>query len=134
MSVLTFSGDLKSGNGGRFIALMKCLCLTDEWLNFCVELLFILSLNLLLCRSLLKLFTTAEIMRWTEVCSTYETELRTGSGETVFSNKTEDGNKRWADLKIRTVEHVRAFSLSGLNYSVIKHSLRILYQCCIFLC
>ena len=46
-------------------------------------------------------------MRWDEVCQTYEGELRTGSGETVFSVKTEDGNKRWADLKIRTVEHVR---------------------------
>lgn len=67
------------------------------------------------CRSLLKLFTTAEIMRWTEVCSTYEAELRTGSGEAVFSSKTEDGNKRWADLKIRTVEHVRVFVIASLK-------------------
>ena len=45
-------------------------------------------------------------MQWKEVCDTYETELREGSGHVVFSSKTEAGNKRWADLKIRTVEHV----------------------------
>lgn len=55
---------------------------------------------------LLKLFTTGEIMRWDAVCEVYETELRSASGAVVFSTNTEDSNKRWADLKIRTVEHV----------------------------
>jgi len=40
------------------------------------------------------------------VCATYEKELRTGSGAGVFTSETEHGNKHWADLKIRTVEHV----------------------------
>jgi len=56
---------------------------------------------------LLKLFITAEIMRWTDVCATYENELRSASGANVFGSQTDDGNKRWADLKIRAVEHVR---------------------------
>ena len=45
-------------------------------------------------------------MRWSNVCATYEKELRTGSGAGVFTSESENGNKRWADLKIRTVEHV----------------------------
>jgi len=46
-------------------------------------------------------------MRWSDVCATYEKELRTGSGAGVFtSDSDENGNKCWADLKIRTVEHV----------------------------
>lgn len=58
------------------------------------------------CRDLLKLFITPEIMRWSDVCTTHEKELRTASGAGVFSSESEDANKRWADLKIRTVEHV----------------------------
>ena len=54
----------------------------------------------------MKLFITPEIMRWSDVCATYEKELRTGSGVGVFSAASDNGNKRWADLKIRTVEHV----------------------------
>lgn len=48
-------------------------------------------------------------MRWDEVCNTYQAELQNGSGQIVFSTKTEEGNKHWADLKIRTVEHVRVY-------------------------
>jgi len=58
------------------------------------------------CRDLLMLFITPEIMRWSDVCATYEKELRTDSGANVFTSESDDGNKRWADLKIRTVEHV----------------------------
>lgn len=58
-----------------------------------------------LYRDLLKLFTTAEIMSWNDVCKKYETELREGSGIDVFSVNSEDGNKHWADLRIRTIEH-----------------------------
>jgi len=43
------------------------------------------------------------------VCGTYEKELRTGSGAAVFTSESESGNKRWADLKIRTVEHVCSY-------------------------
>jgi len=60
-------------------------------------------LCLYVCSNLLKLFMTAEIMRWTDVCATYEAELRSSD---VFSAQIEEGNKRWADLKIRAIEHV----------------------------
>lgn len=57
-------------------------------------------------KNLLKLFTTNEIMRWKDLVTTYEAELRTRHpGVAVFDPKTEEGNKRWADLKIRVVEH-----------------------------
>lgn len=52
------------------------------------------------------LFITPEIMRWSDVCTTYEKELRTGSGASVFTSESKNGSKHWADLKIRTVEHV----------------------------
>jgi len=52
------------------------------------------------------LFITPEIMRWSYVCATFERELRSGSGASVFTSESEHGNKRWSDLKIRTVEHV----------------------------
>jgi len=45
-------------------------------------------------------------MRWSDSCTTYEKDLRTASGASVFGTELEHGNKRWADLKIRTVEHV----------------------------
>ena len=58
-------------------------------------------------RELLKLFTTNEIMRWKELLQIYESELRTAfPGSDIFSAKTEEGAKRWADLKVRVVEHV----------------------------
>ena len=65
-------------------------------------------------RDLLKLFTTKEIMRWKDVMQTYETELRTKHpGNTIFDPKTEEGQKRWGDLKIRVVEHV------GIQYNIL---------------
>ena len=77
-------------------AFMCCYCIESESLVLLTD----------VCRELLKLFITPEIMRWSNVCATYEKELRTGSGAGVFTSESESGNKRWDDLKIRTVEHV----------------------------
>uniref|UniRef100_A0A671L985 26S proteasome non-ATPase regulatory subunit 12 n=1 Tax=Sinocyclocheilus anshuiensis TaxID=1608454 RepID=A0A671L985_9TELE len=59
-------------------------------------------------RDLLKQFTTMELMRWSSVVEDYGKELREGSMETpdtdVF-NQSEEGEKRWKDLKNRVVEH-----------------------------
>ena len=47
-------------------------------------------------------------MRWKELLQIYETELRTAyPGSDIFNPKTDEGIKRWADLKVRVVEHVR---------------------------
>ena len=55
----------------------------------------------------MKQFTTNEVMRWKDLAQVYESELRTQHpGVTVFSTKTDEGNQRWKDLKIRVVEHV----------------------------
>jgi 26S proteasome regulatory subunit N5 len=61
--------------------------------------------DLPLYRDLLKVFTTAEIMCWNDVCAKYEAELRSSSGADVFSSQSDDGNKHWADLKVRAIEH-----------------------------
>lgn len=58
-------------------------------------------------RDLLKCFTTAELMRWSYVKELYESELRTSTSATgVFEPATDEGNKRWEDLRKRVVEHV----------------------------
>lgn len=58
-------------------------------------------------RSFLQLFTTMELIQWKELSSDYEKELKSGPLATgVFSENTEKGNKRWADLKNRVAEHV----------------------------
>ena len=60
-------------------------------------------------RDLLKQFTTMELMRWTTLVDDYGKELREGSPDSpttdVFSY-SEEGEKRWKDLKNRVVEHV----------------------------
>ena len=62
-------------------------------------------------RDLLKCFTTAELMRWSHIKEMYESELRTGLSATgVFEQATDEGKKRWEDLRKRVVEHVSAFS------------------------
>lgn len=62
-----------------------------------------------ICRDLLKQFTTMELMRWTSLVDDYGKELRDGSPDSpatdVFSY-SEEGEKRWKDLKNRVVEHV----------------------------
>ena len=46
-------------------------------------------------------------MRWSYVKELYETELRTSTSATgVFEPATDEGNKRWEDLRKRVVEHV----------------------------
>lgn len=60
-------------------------------------------------RDLLKQFTTMELMRWASLVEDYGKELREGSPDSpatdVFSY-SEEGEKRWKDLKNRVVEHV----------------------------
>ncbi|MEQ2199547.1 hypothetical protein XENOCAPTIV_002326, partial [Xenoophorus captivus] len=68
-------------------------------------------------RDLLKLFTTMELMRWASLVEDYGKELREGSPDSpatdVFSY-SEDGEKRWKDLKNRVVEHESEEFLSSL--------------------
>ena len=46
-------------------------------------------------------------MRWSHIKELYESELRTGASATgVFESDTDEGNKRWEDLRKRVVEHV----------------------------
>ncbi|ERL86079.1 26S proteasome non-ATPase regulatory subunit 12 [Dendroctonus ponderosae] len=54
-----------------------------------------------LYKSLLKLFTTPELIKWSGLCELYEKELKSTS---VFSGD-EQAVKRWDDLKSRVVEH-----------------------------
>jgi 26S proteasome regulatory subunit N5 len=70
-----------------------------------------------MCSALLDLFLTNEIMNWRDFVSKYEAELRGSSpGANIFNSKTEDGNKRWTDLKNRVVEHVSGiFSCSKVK-------------------
>jgi len=57
-------------------------------------------------KSFLQLFTTMELIQWKELSKDYENELKSGSTATdVFSESTEKGKKRWADLKNRVAEH-----------------------------
>uniref|UniRef100_A0A2K6L7C6 Proteasome 26S subunit, non-ATPase 12 n=2 Tax=Colobinae TaxID=9569 RepID=A0A2K6L7C6_RHIBE len=68
-------------------------------------------------KDLLKLFTTMELMRWSTLVEDYGMELRKGSLESpatdVFGS-TEEGEKRWKDLKNRVVEHESEAFLSNL--------------------
>lgn len=60
-------------------------------------------------RDLLKLFTTMELMRWSSLVEDYSKELREGSLDSPATDVftcTEEGEKRWKDLKNRVVEHV----------------------------
>ncbi|GFR65657.1 26S proteasome non-ATPase regulatory subunit 12 [Elysia marginata] len=53
-------------------------------------------------------FNTNEIIKWGSLCKDYESGLKAGENATfVFSSssKVEGGEKRWADLKNRVVEH-----------------------------
>ena len=53
------------------------------------------------------MFTISEIMRWKDLSQQYEQELRNAApGKAIFDAKSEEGNKRWKDLKVRVVEHV----------------------------
>ncbi|CAB1344860.1 unnamed protein product [Coregonus sp. 'balchen'] len=59
-------------------------------------------------QDLLKQFTTMELMRWASLVEDYGKELREGSPDspaTDVFNCSEEGEKRWKDLKNRVVEH-----------------------------
>lgn len=88
-------------------------------------------------RDLLKLFTTMELMRWSTLVEDYGMELRKGSLESPATDVfgyTEEGEKRWTDLKHRAVEHVRVWCAgndrSGANCG--KFELELLLLKCLF--
>lgn len=54
-------------------------------------------------RELLRLFVNPELIKWSGLCEIYEKELKSTE---VFSDSTEDGRKRWTELRNRVVEHV----------------------------
>ena len=64
-------------------------------------------------RRLIKNFTTNELIHWARFIELYEEELCNGTPENpatgVFNRTTEQGKKRWGDLKKRVVEHVSIF-------------------------
>lgn len=79
-------------------------------------------------RDLLKLFTTMELMRWATLVEDYGVELRKGSLESPATDVfgyTEEGDKRWKDLKNRVVEHVRIWNdkddNSKVKFSEFEH-------------
>lgn len=49
------------------------------------------------------MFINPELIRWDGLCSLYMETLR---ATPVFNPSTEDGEKRWNDLRNRVVEHV----------------------------
>ncbi|CAL7941850.1 unnamed protein product [Xylocopa violacea] len=53
-------------------------------------------------KELLRLFVNPELIKWSGLCEIYERDLRATE---VFSSSTEEGCKRWADLRNRVVEH-----------------------------
>jgi hypothetical protein len=81
-------------------------------------LLYLVNRIVSFCRELLRLFINSELIKWSGLCDVYETELKQGSAKykatDVFDPNTEEGQKRWKDLKSRVVEHVsiRYFKMS----------------------
>ncbi|KZC05698.1 26S proteasome non-ATPase regulatory subunit 12 [Dufourea novaeangliae] len=53
-------------------------------------------------KELLRLFVNPELIKWSGLCEIYERDLRETE---VFSSATQEGRKRWADLRNRVVEH-----------------------------
>ncbi|CAD6241392.1 GSCOCG00002718001-RA-CDS [Cotesia congregata] len=53
-------------------------------------------------KELLRLFVNPELIKWSGLCDIYEQELRTTE---VFTASTEEGRKRWTELRNRVVEH-----------------------------
>lgn len=62
-------------------------------------------------RNLLQLFATEELIKWSGLCSVFESELRS-SATNVFPATTDQGNERWTQLRNRVVEHVSCGELS----------------------
>jgi 26S proteasome regulatory subunit N5 len=67
-------------------------------------------------KDLLKLFTTAELMRWTKIEEIYGPTLKALN---IFDPKTETGQKRYKTLHQRIVEHVLASNLEHPSYQQI---------------
>lgn len=60
-----------------------------------------------------------ELMRWTALVEEYGKELREGSLDSPATDVfgcTEEGEKRWKDLKNRVVEHVSMAHPSQISY------------------
>lgn len=53
-------------------------------------------------KELLRLFVNPELIKWSGLCEIYESELRSTE---VFIDTTEEGRKRWTELRNRVVEH-----------------------------
>ncbi|XP_034936172.1 26S proteasome non-ATPase regulatory subunit 12 [Chelonus insularis] len=53
-------------------------------------------------KELLRLFVNPELIKWSGLCEIYERTLRATE---VFSSSTEEGRKRWTELRNRVVEH-----------------------------
>lgn len=53
-------------------------------------------------KELLRLFVNPELIKWSGLCEIYEKDLRLTE---VFTASTEEGRKRWTDLRNRVVEH-----------------------------
>ncbi|XP_046750804.1 26S proteasome non-ATPase regulatory subunit 12 [Diprion similis] len=53
-------------------------------------------------KELLRLFVNPELIKWSGLCEIYERDLRATE---VFSTGTEEGCKRWTELRNRVVEH-----------------------------
>uniref|UniRef100_A0A2K6NH16 PCI domain-containing protein n=1 Tax=Rhinopithecus roxellana TaxID=61622 RepID=A0A2K6NH16_RHIRO len=69
-------------------------------------------------KDLLKLFTTMELMCWSTLVEDYGMELRKGSLEnpaTDVFGSTEEGEKRWKDLKNRVITMKRMVQLLDLS-------------------
>lgn len=74
-----------------------------------------------------------ELMRWASLVEDYGKELREGSADSpatdVFTY-TEEGEKRWKDLKNRVVEHVSDGLVHRLVVSTETVSLRAILPNC----
>jgi hypothetical protein len=57
---------------------------------------------------LLKLIKTDEVINWRSLIEHFERDLRIGDSNLPATDafKSEDGEKRWKDFKLRVVEHV----------------------------
>jgi 26S proteasome regulatory subunit N5 len=78
----------------------------------------LINLTVSFYRELLRLFINPELIKWSGLCDIYEKELKQGSAKCkatdVFNPNTEEGQKRWKDLRSRVVEHVRIRYYSSL--------------------
>jgi 26S proteasome regulatory subunit N5 len=68
------------------------------------------------------LFINPELIKWSGLCDIYEKELKHGSAKCsatdVFNPDTEEGQKRWKDLRSRVVEHVSIRCLKIKMYAI----------------